>query len=99
MKIKISRAVNKVVLEVARFSPLPIGKFGASKGKNDHVEINPPILPIMTVVPIAAERAVSDTTLAEDCALHRAPNEKAPRAMRNEAPYRACGSSVPRKMM
>ena len=48
--------------------------------------INPPIFPIMTVVEIAADRAVSDTTLAEDCALHNAPNENAPNAIRNEAP-------------
>ena len=94
MNIKIRNAVSKVALEVARFRPLPIGKFGASVGGKDHVEIKPPMLPIITVVPIAAERAVSETTFAEDCALQRAPNENAPSAIRNEAPYRACGSSV-----
>lgn len=99
IKIKIRNAVSSVVLDVARFNPFPIGKFGASNGRNDQVEINPPIFPIITVVPIAAERAVSDTTLAEDCALHSAPNENAPRAMRNDAPYRAFGSSVARKMI
>ncbi len=99
MNIKIRNAVSSVAVEVARFSPLPMGKFGASVGGKDHVDINPPMFPIMTVVPIAAERAVSDTTFAEDCALQRAPNENAPSAMRKEAPYRECGSSVARKIM
>lgn len=116
MKISTKKAVNKVVLDVARFSPLPIGKFGASKerlanfnqqndlidspnGRKDQVDIRPPMFPIITVVPIAADRAVSETTLAEDCALQSAPKENAPRAIRNDAPYRACGFSVARKIM
>jgi hypothetical protein len=35
MNIKIRNAVSKVVLEVARFRPLPMGKFGASVGGKD----------------------------------------------------------------
>ena len=48
--------------------------------------ISPPRLPIMTVVDMAADRAVSDITFADDWALHNAPNENAPSAIRNEAP-------------
>jgi hypothetical protein len=40
----------------------------------------------MTTVPIAEARAVSETTLAEAWALHRAPKEKAPDAMIKVAP-------------
>ena len=104
-----SIAMISVALEVTRFSPLPMWKFGASNGKKDHVDIRPPMLPIITVVPlskirvssyyisctclgkthctyIAEERAVSEITFAETCALHSAPNEKAPIAIKNDAP-------------
>jgi hypothetical protein len=41
------------------------------------------MLPNMTVVAMADERAVSDTTLAAVLALQRAPNENAPEVMKN----------------
>lgn len=75
-----------MVLLVARLSPFPILKFGASLGKKLHVEIKPPIFPNMTTVPMADARAVSVTTLAEAWALHSAPKEKAPLAMMKVAP-------------
>ena len=50
-------------------------------------------------LPIADARAVSDTTLAEPCALHSAPNENAPDAMRKVAPYRTCPSVLAKNMM
>jgi hypothetical protein len=40
----------------------------------------------MTTVPMAEARAVSETTLADACALQSAPNEKAPDAMMKVAP-------------
>lgn len=89
----------KIVVEVARLSPFPMGKFGVSFCKKDHVEISPPIFPNITFVPIAEERAVSDTTFAETWALHRAPNENAPLAIMKVAPYRMCGEVLARNMI
>lgn len=60
--------------------------------------MRPPILPNMTVVPIAAERAVSDTTFAALCACVSAPKEKAPAAIKNVAAYRAVPLVVARKI-
>lgn len=54
------------------------------------------MLPNMTTVPMAEARAVSDTTFAEACALQRAPNEKAPEAIRKVAPYRTMAARLPR---
>lgn len=76
----------RMVEEVARFKPLPIWKFGASNGRNDQVEMRPPILPNITTVPIADDRALSDTTFADTWALQRAPKGKAPAAIINVAP-------------
>jgi hypothetical protein len=97
--------VMRMTEDVARLSPLPMRKLGASEGKNDHVEISPPMFPNMTFlqelvradvatsiagdltyVPMALDRAVSETTLAATWALQRAPNAKAPDAMMKVAP-------------
>lgn len=55
----------------------------------------------MTLVPIPAALAVSETRFAETCALVKAPNEKAPDAMMKVAPYRVFVSCcvVARNMM
>lgn len=49
----------------ARFNELPIRNLGASNCKKAHVEIKPPMLPIIALKPMAEERAVSETTFAE----------------------------------
>ena len=56
---------SRIRLDVARLRPLPMGKLGPSPGKKDQVEIRPPMFPNMTFVPMADERAVSETTFAE----------------------------------
>ena len=52
----------------------------------DQVLIRPPQLPARTTVAIEAPRAVSLVVLAAAHALHMAPNENAPIAMRKVAP-------------
>ena len=74
-------------------------QLGPSKGRNDQVEMRPPTLPNMTLVPMAEDLAVSESTLAATCALQRAPNAKAPLAMRKVAPYLTWGFVLARNMM
>jgi hypothetical protein len=50
------------------------------------VAIRPPIFPNMTLVPMALERAVSDTTFALTSALVKDPKANAPEAMMKVAP-------------
>lgn len=54
-------------------------------GRNVQVEINPPTLPMKTVVPRAAALAVSLVTLAAEKAVQSEPKEKAPMATMNAA--------------
>lgn len=53
----------------------------------------------MTFAPMPAARAVSERQLAETCALDMQPKMKAPVAIKNVAPYLACGLVVAKNMM
>lgn len=57
------------------------------------------MLPNITFMPIAPDLAVSETTLADTCALQRAPNENAPLVIKKVAPYRTCGLSEAKNIM
>jgi hypothetical protein len=58
---------------------------GGGQNLQAQVEIRPPTFPNMTLVPIPADRDVSDKRLAETCALVREPKGKAPEVIRNVA--------------
>ena len=61
--------------------------------------IKPPMLPNMTLVPMAELRAVSETTFALTWALQREPNANAPEAMMKVAPYLTAPCSEAKNMI